>query len=387
MDLGWGFRMIILAWTELETSLSAVTRIRQFSATPAEGQEGEALADAPEGWPIHGAITFDNFVASYTDGGAPILKDINLDIAPGEKIGICGRTGKPLFLSSTYTKPPHPSVQTTPHQAPKIPYIASIICSPPPGSGKSSLLATLFALLHQTHGTLSIDGIPTSHIPLPLLRSTIIALPQDPFFLRGTVRHNLSPWTAPADAPRAPIPDARMQAALQEVQLWEKLSAAAAPGQSALDVSLDHVESLLSQGERQLFCLARAVLMGGRIVVLDEATSRYVCVWDPYYYDSNLPFPFLLSSGGAVAVGVTLADWDLGHSVDAHTDALMQRVLRSAFADRTIIAVAHRLDTILDFDRVVVMDKGRIVEVGPPSVLMKKEGGLFRVLVEAQGRK
>lgn len=285
--------MIVLSWTELETSLSAVTRIRQFTATPAEGQEGE-LADAPEDWPMHGAISFENFSASYTDGGAPVLKDINLDIAPGEKVGICGRTG----------------------------------------SGKSSLLSTLFGLLHQTTGTLTIDDIPTTAIPLALLRSSIIAMPQDPFFLHGTVRHNLAPWTSPADTPRPPVPDANMQAALQQVQLWDKLSAAAALGQSALDASLDHVESLLSQGERQLFCLARAVLMGARIVVLDEATS----------------------------------------SVDAHTDALMQRVLREAFADRTIIAVAHRLDMILDFDRVVVMDKGRIVEVGPPGVLVRKEG-------------
>ncbi|KAF2450312.1 P-loop containing nucleoside triphosphate hydrolase protein [Karstenula rhodostoma CBS 690.94] len=301
MDLGVNFRVIIVYWTELETSLSAVVRILQFSATPPE-ESDLAIASPPPSWLKSGAVAFSNFAASYTEDGKTVLNDIDLSIQPGEKIGLCGRTG----------------------------------------SGKSSLVATLFGLLHQREGRVAVDGIPTTDVSLSTLRSKIIALPQEPFFLKGTVRYNLTPWNPEAQRPA--VSDDAMQRALEEVQLWEKLSGAAETGQSALDLSLDNVDGLLSQGERQLFCLARAILMDGRIVVLDEATS----------------------------------------SVDAHTDALMQRILRTAFADRTIIAIAHRLDTILDFDRVVVMDAGRIVEVGLPGELLETEGSLFRALVESQ---
>ncbi|KAL5433031.1 hypothetical protein PMIN06_011810 [Paraphaeosphaeria minitans] len=302
MDLGVNFRIIIVYWTELETSLSAVVRILQFSEqTPAE-ESDLTIASPPPSWPKSGAVTFSNFAASYTEDGKKVLSGIELSIQPGEKIGLCGRTG----------------------------------------SGKSSLVATLFGLLHQREGLVAIDGIPTADISLSTLRSKIIALPQEPFFLKGTVRYNLMPWDTETQRPA--VSDVDMQRALEEVQLWEKLSAAAETAQSALDLNLDNVDSLLSQGERQLFCLARAMLMDGRIVVLDEATS----------------------------------------SVDAHTDALMQRILRTIFADKTIIAIAHRLDTILDFDRVVVMDAGRIAEVGMPGRLLETEGSMFRALVESQ---
>ncbi|KAF2713348.1 P-loop containing nucleoside triphosphate hydrolase protein [Pleomassaria siparia CBS 279.74] len=307
MDLGFQFRIIILSWTELETSLSAVTRIKQFSnpeIIPHESDDTEKPYP-PRSWPTAGSVIFHSLSASYAVNGKTVLNRIDLNIKAGEKVGLCGRTG----------------------------------------SGKSSLVATLFGLLHQQGGEILIDNIPTTNLSLVVLRSKIIALPQEAFFLKGTVRHNLAPWITEANV--SSVSNAQMKDALEQVQLWGKLSSATEGGSSVLDMSLDNVDDVFSQGERQLFCLARAILMDGKIVVLDEATS----------------------------------------SVDAQTDALMQRVLRTAFADRTIIAIAHRLDTILDFDRVVVMDAGSIAEIGQPAALMHKDGSLFKTLVESQGNK
>jgi ATP-binding cassette, subfamily C (CFTR/MRP), member 1 len=302
MDLGVYLRIVVEAWTELETSLSAVARIRHFAdRTPIE-QDQSKSEDVSVSWPQNGAIEFADFVASYSEGGLPVINGINLAIREGEKIGICGRTG----------------------------------------SGKSSLVSTLFGLLHQQSGNITIDGMKTDTVPLSKLREAIIALPQEPFFLYGTVRENLFPWHS--SPTRIHISDIDMVEALKRVNLLEKLTIAsnAAGYSSPLLLPLEP-DALFSQGEKQLFCLARATLMTGKIVVLDEATSN----------------------------------------VDRATDARMQEIVRDCFRNRTVLAVAHRLETILDFDRVVVMDKGQIVEIGQPAVLMTTGESRFRALVES----
>jgi ATP-binding cassette, subfamily C (CFTR/MRP), member 1 len=231
MDLGVGVRVLIIAWTDLETALSAVARIRHFVTTTPQERDAAGNHVDPL-WPTTGSVEFRDLSASYAETSSPILCNINLAIQPGEKIGICGRTG----------------------------------------SGKSSLIATLFGLLYNRSGYVFIDGISIDTIPLSILRSNIIAIPQEPFFLGGSVRKNLTSWSSESSGQH--VSDADMIDALGKVGLWEKLDLATPPGETGLDTSLDNIDAMFSQGERQLFCLGRAILQDGKIIVLDEATSR-----------------------------------------------------------------------------------------------------------------
>lgn len=224
--------------------MSAVTRIRLFLDNTS--QEPVRYSDTTDSlWPRQGAVSFHSVSASYTSGpsSAPTLSGIDLEIAAGEKVGICGRTG----------------------------------------SGKSSLVATLLGLTNLVSGDILIDGVSTSSVPLGKLRRRVITLTQDPFFLEKTVRENLVPWRgldalgedveAHSIQPYDPS-DEDMINALRSCEIWDKFEAAAPEGQSGLDISMAGVDSLLSEGEKQLFCLARAVLHPGRVVILDEASSR-----------------------------------------------------------------------------------------------------------------
>ena len=188
-------------------------------------------------------------------------------------------------------------------------------------SGKSSLLLTLFRLLELDSGTIFIDGIDLRTLPREVIRTRMIAIPQDPFVLSSSVRANADPAGAATDAA---IIDA-----LNKVQLWDSIHV-----RGGLDAQMK--AQPLSQGQQQLFCLARAMLRDSRVLVLDEATSN----------------------------------------VDQETDTLMQRVIRREFARHTIITVAHRLDTIADADVVAVLSEGRLVEFGKPEELLARQSKL-----------
>ncbi|KAF6842276.1 ABC multidrug transporter [Colletotrichum musicola] len=199
------------------------------------------------------------------------------------------------------------------------------------GSGKSSLLLALLRLLPLSSGTIAIDGLPLEFFPPLDLRSAIIAISQDQFVLPGTVRQNADPFGVAAS-------DDAIASALGRLGLWDVIQE-----NGGLDAEFS--EEALSHGQRQLFFLARALLRRdvGRVALLDEATS----------------------------------------SVDARAERMVRNLIRDEFKDHTVIAIAHRLDTVADFDRVVVLDKGRIVEVGEPHQLLLKEGGKFRALWDA----
>ncbi|KAJ5799694.1 uncharacterized protein N7518_001762 [Penicillium psychrosexuale] len=196
------------------------------------------------------------------------------------------------------------------------------------GSGKSSLVSTLLRMLELQSGSICVDDIDISTITRQAVRARFNSLPQDPFFLQGTVRENLDPLRVATDE--------RLVQALQSVRLWDFCES-----RGGLDEDMN--EGTLSHGQRQLFCLVRAVINPSSVLIMDE----------------------------------------VGGSVDADTDALIHEVLRKEFEACTVIAVVHKLHTTLDFDRFVVLNKGRIVEEGPPRELLERPGSLFKALYDS----
>jgi ATP-binding cassette subfamily C (CFTR/MRP) protein 1 len=185
-------------------------------------------------------------------------------------------------------------------------------------------LLTILRLLDIETGDITIDSQSLSTIPRSLLRTRLIAIPQDPFLISSTVRLNADPSTI--------LPDSAIIEALTKVHLWSLISS-----RGGLDEQM--TTHPLSHGQQQLFCLARAMLRKSKVLILDEATS----------------------------------------SVDKETDGLMQKLLRDEFGGCTVLVVAHRLDTIEDADLVVVMDNGVIAEVGKPQELLAQDS-LFKQL-------
>ncbi|KAF6252401.1 P-loop containing nucleoside triphosphate hydrolase protein [Scenedesmus sp. NREL 46B-D3] len=205
------------------------------------------------------------------------------------------------------------------------------------GAGKSSLIGALFRLTEIESGLITIDGVNTKALALRQLRSSMALIPQVPVLFTGSIRENLAPigghcdaalWSALRRAHLAPV-----------VEGWER------EGLGGLDYQLGEGGSPLSAGQKQLLALARALLNPAKILVLDEATAN----------------------------------------VDVETDALIQKTLREEFADRTLLAVAHRLHTIIEADRVLVMQQGAAAEYGAPAALLKDDAGHFTGMVRETG--
>ncbi|KEY65241.1 hypothetical protein S7711_08779 [Stachybotrys chartarum IBT 7711] len=277
---------VIVLWTELETSLGAIARLKWFAKnTPHEAKEMET-ATPPSDWPSNGVIEFKNVSASYSDMSSPVLHNVSFQIQPGQKVGVCGRSG----------------------------------------SGKSSLILSILRLLELRSGSICIDGLDLSTMPRPEIRTRLTTLPQDPIKLTGSVRYNLDPGNTIQT-------DDMLVAVLAKVGMWSVIEP-----RGGLDADFEDLG--FSAGQLQLFCLARALLLRNSVVLLDEATSN----------------------------------------VDRQTDEQIRRVIREELGGRTILEVAHRLDAIKDYDVVVVMGEGRILEMGSPKDLLGRPNSAFRAL-------
>ncbi len=291
MSFNTNLTAVVQMWTALESSLGAIARLKYFKDSTESENLIEEPEDVQENWPVDGSIDISDLSARYAEGLPEVVQKFSLSIAAGEKVAICGASG----------------------------------------SGKSSLIACLFRMLEVSEGSIAIDGKDISLLPRQLVRQRLNAIPQNSFFFKGSIRQNIDPWGSASDE--------QIEVALRKVGLWGIITSTPL----GIKSELRDVEELLSHGQRQLFCLARATLKSSKIVVLDEVSS----------------------------------------SVDLHTDELMQKVIREDFAACTVVAVAHRLHTILDFDRVVVMQAGRIIEMGKPRDLLEQHGSAFRRLWDA----
>ncbi|OKL62878.1 hypothetical protein UA08_01294 [Talaromyces atroroseus] len=272
----------IQSWTKLETSIGAVARVQQFlQETPVE-PDADVTPDA--GWPLKGAIHFQDAVANYgSDDTLPAMANLNLRITPGEKIAICG----------------------------------------PSGSGKSTLIMALARIIDLRNGKITVDEIDICTVSPAHLRSCLNIIPQEPFFIPGSIRVNIDPHNQHSDT--------LIESALRKVHLWERMAVGREGGAGTLDRDL--IASEWSQGERQLLCLARALLVPSQILILDEATS----------------------------------------SVDEGTATIMQEVVEAEFPTQTVISVLHRFAYINRYDRVAVLEQGRVVECDKPRTLLNRE--------------
>ncbi|XP_021346979.1 multidrug resistance-associated protein 7-like [Mizuhopecten yessoensis] len=280
---------IVNCVTETETQMVSVERVQQYiEDTPSEKWEGSQPSPA---WPATGVISYSDVHMKYRDGLPNVLKGLTFSTSHAEKVGIVGRTG----------------------------------------SGKSSLFQTLFRTVEISSGDITIDGLNIQQLDLKDVRRHLAVIPQDPFLFSGTVRENLDPTSSYSDE-----------------ELWGVLD------RCHLRLPVDRLGGLegevaekgrhFSVGQRQLMCLARALLTKAKVLCIDEATA----------------------------------------SVDLETDILIQETIRQEFVDSTVLTIAHRINTIMDSDRGLVMDQGQVAELDSPENLLKNPQSEFYQLVHGK---
>ncbi|XP_058497007.1 ATP-binding cassette sub-family C member 10 isoform X2 [Solea solea] len=282
---------LIFSFTQTEMQLVSVERTEEYSTGLAiESQQQNT--ELPTAWPEQGWLEFRGAVLAYRDSLPNALDGVSMVVRPGEKVGIVGRTG----------------------------------------SGKSTLFLALFRMVELNQGQILLDGLDISTVGLSQLRSRLAIIPQDPFLFSGTIRENLDPCGRHLDQQLLDV--------LDQCHLHSVVNR-----MGGLDAEVGERGKSLSVGQRQLLCLARALLTEAKVLCIDEATA----------------------------------------SVDHRTDRLLQQTIRDKFQDKTVLTIAHRINTIMDCDRVLVMHSGKAVEFDTPAALCQSDQSIFHRLVGGNG--
>lgn len=301
-NMFWGVRQ----YTGLEMSFNAVERIVEFMEMDQEADAISSIRPPPQ-WPTQGKIEVQDLEVRYAAELDPVLKRISFSVKAQEKIGIVGRTG----------------------------------------SGKSTLALSFFRFVEATHGSIVIDNIDIKDLGTEDLRSNLTIIPQDPTLFSGSLRSNMDPFdqfkdedifTALARVHLIPKSDPSIHSDLDTEDVNTNLF-------KDLDTSVSEGGKNFSQGQRQLLCLARALLKSSRVVLMDEATA----------------------------------------SVDFETDKAIQKTIATEFSDSTILCIAHRLHTVIEYDRILLLDHGEILEFDNPLVLISDPESSFYKMCRHSG--
>ncbi|KAJ1948426.1 hypothetical protein EC988_005180, partial [Linderina pennispora] len=280
----------VRAVAALEITMVSAERAMDYSCLESEAPEVIEDCRPLETWPEQGAVEFRNYSTRYREGLDLVLKNLSFRVVPNQKVGIVGRTG----------------------------------------AGKSSLTLALFRIIEASSGQILLDGEDVSKFGLFDVRSRLSIIPQDPVLFAGTIRENLDPFSKYSDE--------EIWCALDNAHLGDFIRSK----DQRLEFAVAQNGENFSVGQRQLICLARALLKRAKILVLDEATA----------------------------------------AIDNATDAVIQQTIRSEFKECTVLTIAHRLNTVLDSDMILVMDGGRLAEYDSPQNLLANEDSLFTKLVQ-----
>ena len=276
---------LVRATAEVETNIVAVERLKEYSMIEQEASWISSDNRPEKAWPQAGMVEFEDYGLRYRDDTPLVVENISVKVEGGQKVGIVGRTG----------------------------------------AGKSTLTVALFRLVEAALGKIKIDGKDISKIGLHELREKLTIIPQDPVLFSGTLRMNLDPFNN--------FSDSDLWATLKKAHLGSFVSGR----EEGLEQPISEGGENLSVGQRQLVCLARALLRQTRVLILDEATA----------------------------------------ALDLETDELIQATIRKEFVDSTVMTIAHRLNTIMDYDRIMVLDKGHLVEFASPQELLGNTKSIF----------